>query len=87
MAARESSSVDEDRLRAHRMNTDVSIHELRDIDINRHAREGIRVVLSQMFFAHEKIYHVPDGHFGSRFQVLVKSHGNVARGCFRPGPQ
>ncbi len=62
------------------------IHELRDAEIDRHARQHVRLVGAQLFLGGQEIDRLAGGELGGQRQIFVQAHDDIVSGRFGPRP-
>src|SRR5689334_10972324 len=59
------------------VDAEVAVHQLRVVDIARHADEHVSVVAAEVLLANEKVDHAQDRQSRRFLQVRVKTHADV----------
>jgi hypothetical protein len=82
-----NSLLRKDLLGAHGVNAYVPVHQLSDIDIDRHAGQHVRIVTAQVLLLDEEVDHVAHRKCGRLFQIGTETHSDITGRCFRARPE
>ncbi len=75
-----------DRLRNHPVHALLTIHQLRNRKVRRHAGKHVSVIPRETFFSNQEVDHLPHGLLGGQHQLFVHPHHDEVRRRLRARP-